>query len=174
MVRSQVIGKIGVALPPLHDGVMAAAKAGRGDVGYYDAAAFGLPKASVRKEAAFLWLQYIGRPEVQTSWTIDSLRVVHQATLDDPAVKARDEATGGYFSLLARYGELFGGAPPFAFHEDARKILAPYIALAVRGRLTPSDALDRAAEKMDQLLDRLKEKGALRLITEETLTDPSH
>ncbi len=41
--RSKVVGNVGVALPPLEDGVLDAAKAGTGYVGYYDGGAFGMP-----------------------------------------------------------------------------------------------------------------------------------
>ncbi len=152
--RSKVIGKVGAALPPLYEGVMDEAKSGKGYIGYADSAAFGISGASTKQGAAFLWLQYIGLPEVQIPWTMDSFRVVHHATLEDPAVQARNASTGGYFTLLDKYGHLFGGAPPFAFHEDARKIITPFIHQAIRGRLTPSEALDRSAKEMDRFLGR--------------------
>ena len=41
--KSQVVGKVGITLPPLGEGVMAAAEAGKGYIGYYDGGAFGIP-----------------------------------------------------------------------------------------------------------------------------------
>ena len=66
----KVVGKVGVALPPLDDGVMAAAEAGKGYIGYYDGGAFGIPHSSKNKEAALLFLQYIGQPSVQAGWAV--------------------------------------------------------------------------------------------------------
>lgn len=160
---SKVIGHVGVALPPLQEGVLEEARAGRGYIGYYDGGAFGIPQSSKHKEAALLWLQFIGQPAVQTEWTVKSIRVVHTATLSDPAVKARDAITGGYYSFLNQYGPLYSGAPPFSFHGVVRDIIAPYIHQAIRGDLSPTDALDQAAARVDQRLKRLVKKGLLQV-----------
>ena len=40
-------------------------EAGKGYIGYYDGGAFGLPVTSKNKEAALLFLQYIGQDSVQ-------------------------------------------------------------------------------------------------------------
>ena len=160
---STVIGKVGVALPPLFEGVLEEAGTGKGYIGYYDGGAFGIPQSSKHKEAALLWLQFIGQPTVQTDWTVQSMRVVHTATLNDPAVKARDAITGGYYSFLQQYGSLYSGAPPFSFHGVVRDIIAPYIHQAIRGGLSPADALDQAAARVDQRLTRLVEKGLLQV-----------
>ncbi len=159
--RSTVIGQVGVALPPLHEGVLEEAKAGKGYIGYYDGGAFGIPKSSKYKEAALLWLQFIGQPAVQSKWTVQSIRVVHNATLSDPAVKAQDTITGGYYSFLNQYGSLYSGAPPFSFHGVVRDIIAPYIHLTISGDLSPADALDQAAARIDKRLTRLVKKGLL-------------
>ncbi len=159
--RSTVVGKVGVALPPLFDGVLEEATAGQGYIGYYDGGAFGIPQSSQHKEAALLWLQFIGQPAVQTDWTIQSMRVVHTATLSDPAIKAQDDVTGGYYSFLNQYGALYSGAPPFSFHGVVRDILAPYIHQAIQGTLSPADALDQAAARVDKRLMRLVQKGLL-------------
>ena len=159
--RSKVIGRVGVALPPLHEGVLEEARAGKGYIGYYDGGAFGIPQSSKHKEAALLWLQFIGQPAVQKQWTVQSVRVVHNATLGDPSVKAQDAITGGYYSFLSQYGSLYSGAPPFSFHGAVRDIIAPYIHKAIRGDLSPADALDQAAARIDQRLARLVKKGLL-------------
>ena len=41
------------------------AEAGKGYIGYYDGGAFGIPVTSKNKEAALLFLQYIGQDSVQ-------------------------------------------------------------------------------------------------------------
>ena len=40
---------------------MAEAEAGKGYIGYYDGGAFGIPHSSKNKEAALLFLEYIGQ-----------------------------------------------------------------------------------------------------------------
>ncbi len=89
------------------------------------------------------------------------MRVVHTATLSDPAIKAQDDVTGGYYSFLNQYGALYSGAPPFSFHGVVRDILAPYIHQAIQGTLSPADALDQAAARVDKRLMRLVQKGLL-------------
>ena len=46
-----------ITLPPLEPGVMEAAEAGTGYIGYYDGGAFGIPHSSKNKEAALLFLR---------------------------------------------------------------------------------------------------------------------
>ena len=47
--RSAVVGNVGVARPPVEDGVLEAAQAGEGYIGYYDGGAFGIPHSSRTK-----------------------------------------------------------------------------------------------------------------------------
>ncbi|WP_051261097.1 ABC transporter substrate-binding protein [Desulfovibrio inopinatus] len=154
-IRSKIVGNIGIALPPLVPGVLKNAEQGKGYIGYYDGGAFGLPKDSRNQEATLLWLQYIGRPELQVDWALNSGRVVHRATLDDPQVKAQDKRFGGYFTLLQKYGDLFAGAPPFEFHAAVRDVISPYITMAIRKELTPEEALDQAAVAVDTTLQEM-------------------
>ena len=102
--RSTVVGKVGVALPPLGEGVREQAGAGEGYIGYYDGGAFAIPHSSRNQEAAALWLQYIGQPSVQADWAVAGSRITHTDTFDDPKVQAVDEETNGYFTLLKDEG----------------------------------------------------------------------
>jgi multiple sugar transport system substrate-binding protein len=153
--RSEVVGKVGVALPPTSSGVIEDAIIGEGYLGYYDGAAFGIPYSSQNKEAALLWLQYLGRPDIQPEWATTSSRVVHLSTFDDPLVRAQDTRLHGYFTLMKEQGRLFAGAPPFAFHVAVRDVIGPYIHQAITGELTPAEALDQAAVAVDEKLDEL-------------------
>ncbi len=155
---SKVAGKIGTALPPLAPGVLEDAKAGTGYIGYYDGGAFGIPHSSRKKEAAALWLQYLGQPSVQVPWTLATGRITHTATLQDPAVIEMDTELGGYYSLVRQYGALFAGAPPFAEHSAIRELVAPYIYAVVKRELSPAQALDQAAEEVDGALGALQQK----------------
>jgi multiple sugar transport system substrate-binding protein len=153
--RSQVVGNVGVALPPTYEGVMAQAEADEGYIGYYDGGAFGIPHSSKNKEATLLWLQYIGQPSVQAQWATTGARIVHTATFDDPLVQAQDARVDGYYTLLEEQGPLFAGAPPFPFHAQIQTLVAPFIWKTLTGELTPSDALDQAAAATDAELVKL-------------------
>ncbi len=153
--RSNVVGNVGVALPPTGEGVIEQAAAGEGYIGYYDGGAFGIPHSSKNKEAALLWLQYIGQPEVQADWAVAGARVVHDATNTDPKVVAQDAATDGYYTLMREQGPLFAGAPPYPFHSQVREVIAPFIYEAIIGNMSAADALDEAAAAAEAELKQL-------------------
>jgi multiple sugar transport system substrate-binding protein len=153
--RSNVVGKVGVALPPTAEGVIEEAEAGEGYIGYYDGGAFGIPHSSKNKEAALLWLQYIGQPSVQADWAVAAARIVQTDTYSDPKVQELDPKVDGYFTLMQEKGDLFAGAPPFPFHSQVREAIAPFIYNAIIGQISASDALDQAAEAAEAELQRL-------------------
>ncbi|HEX2527954.1 MAG TPA: extracellular solute-binding protein [Geminicoccus sp.] len=153
--KSTVVGKVGVALPPLEPGVLEEAESGNGYIGYYDGGAYGIPHSSKNKEAALLWLQYYSQASVQTDWAVNAARVTHKATYDDPRVQEQDTKTNGYYSLMRDKGHLFGGAPNFPFHGQLREAIAPYFYDAITGKLTPDQALDQAAARAEEELTRL-------------------
>ncbi len=150
--RSTVVGKLGVALPPTAPGVVEDAIVGAGYLGYYDGAAFGIPAVSEQQEAALLWLQYLGQPAIQPPWAVETSRIVHLSTFDDPLVQAQDRRLNGYYSLMKQQGHLFAGAPPMADHVEIRDTIAPFIHRAILGELTAEEALDEAARAVDRRL----------------------
>jgi len=153
--KSTVVGKVGVALPPVEPGVMDQAASGAGYIGYYDGGAFGIPHSSKNKKAALLWLQYIGQESVQADWALAGSRITHKATYDDPKVQAQDKKVDGYYTLMREKGPLFRGAPPFPFHNQVREAIAPFIYQAITGELKPDEALDKAAAAADAELKNL-------------------
>lgn len=153
--RSNVVGNVGVALPPLSDGVEAAAESGEGYIGYFDGGAFAMPVSAQNPEATLLWLQYIGQPAVQPGWAAAAARVVHDETYTAPEVIEQDEATNGYYTLMQEEGRLFRGAPPFPFHAQAVDIAAPFIWEAIQGNITAQEALDQAAAAVEEELVNL-------------------
>lgn len=153
--KSSVVGKVGVTLPPVADGVMDDAEAGTGYIGYYDGGAFGIPYSSRNQKAALLWLQYIGQPSVQADWAVKGSRVVHQATYDDPKVQEQDAKADGYYTLMKDKGYLFKGAPEYPFHAQVREAVAPFIYEAIIGSMSPEEALDQAAAAADAELKQL-------------------
>ena len=134
---------------------MAAAEAGTGYIGYYDGGAFGIPHSSKNKEAALLFLQYIGQPSVQPDWAIAGSRITNTSTYDDPKVKAMDAKIDGYYTLLRDKGKLFAGAPPYPFHAQVREATAPFFYEAITGQLSPPDALDKMAAAAEDELTKL-------------------
>lgn len=153
--RSAVVGNIGVALPPLSEGVLEEVSGGTGYIGYYDGGAFGIPHSSQNKEATMLWLQFIGQDSVQPEWAVAGSRITHEATYDDPLVVEADAATNGYYTLLREQGPLFAGAPPYPFHGPVRETIDPFIHSALAGELSATDALDQAAAAVDAELVQL-------------------
>ncbi|MGL4647908.1 MAG: ABC transporter substrate-binding protein [Caldilineaceae bacterium] len=154
--RSQVVGMVGVALPPVYDAeVMAEAEADTGYIGYYDGGAFGLPVSSKNPLCALLWGQYIGQESLQADWAVNSSRIVMDSTYDDPKVQAIDATTDGYYTMMKDQGPLFGGAPPFPFHAQVRAVVEPFVWQAISGEITVSDALDQAAAAADAELVNL-------------------
>lgn len=153
--KSLVVGKVGVAMPPLADGVMEAAETGDGYVGYYDGGAFGLPSTSKQKEAAALFLQYIGQNEVQPDWAVAAPRVTNTATYADPKVQDMNTELGGYYDMLKDKGYLFAGAPAYPFHAQVREATAPTFYKILTGDLSVSDGLDQMASIAEQTLTEL-------------------
>ncbi|EPE96773.1 extracellular solute-binding protein [Rhizobium grahamii] len=153
--KSTVVGKVGVALPPVEPGVMEAAKSGKGYIGYYDGGAFGIPHSSKNKDAALLFLQYIGQPSVQTDWALAGSRIVMNSTYDDPKIVDQDKKMNGYYTLMREDGKLFAGAPPFPFHSQVLQVVAPFIYKAIVGEIKPDDALDQAATAAEAELVKL-------------------
>jgi multiple sugar transport system substrate-binding protein len=153
--KSKVTGKVGIALPPLSQGVMADAESGKGYIGYYDGGAFGVPVTSKNKEAAVLFLQYIGQDEVQPKWAVAAPRITNKATYDSPEVKEMNGKLGGYYDMLRDQGKLFAGAPPYPFHAQVREATAPIFYDILTGKIAPDAGLDAMAEKAEQELKTL-------------------
>ena len=153
--KSKVVDNVGVALPPTADGVMAAAEAGEGYIGYYDGGAFGLPVTSKNKDAALLFLQYIGQDSVQADWAVAAPRITNTATYDDPKVAEMDAKLGGYYTMLRDQGKLFAGAPPYPFHAQVREATAPIFYQILTGDVGSDEGLDQMAAAAEAELTNL-------------------
>lgn len=153
--KSKVVGNVGVALPPLEDGVLEEAKAGKGYIGYYDGGAFGLPATSKNKEAALLFLQFMAEEDLQPDWAVAAPRITHKSTYDDPKVQAMNEKLGGYYDMLKDDGYLFAGAPKYPFHAQLREATAPIFYDILTGKVGPDEGLDMMAEKAEEELTTL-------------------
>ena len=153
--KSRVVDKVGVALPPTEPGVLEAAEAGEGYIGYYDGGAFGLPVTSKNQEAALLFLQYIGQDSVQPGWAVAAPRITNAATYGDPGVMEMDAKLGGYYTMLKDQGKLFAGAPPYPFHAQVREATAPAFYEILTGAVEPDAGLDQMAAAAEQELTNL-------------------
>lgn len=153
--KSKVVGNVGVALPPLAPGVLDEAKAGKGYIGYYDGGAFGIPVTSKNKEAALLFLQYIGQDSVQGDWALAAPRITNTATYDDPKVIEMDKKLNGYYTMLKNDGKLFAGAPPYPFHAQVREATAPIFYKILLGEVSSDDGLDQMAATAEAELKNL-------------------
>ncbi len=153
--KSEVVGNVGVALPPVEPGVMEDAEFGKGYIGYYDGGAFGIPVTSNNKDASLLFLQYIGQDLVQGPWAVAGSRITNTATYDDPQVQELDKKLGGYFTMLKDDGKLFAGAPPYPFHAQVREATAPIFYNILTGAVDPDTGLDQMAAKAEEELTNL-------------------
>lgn len=154
--KSKVVGKVGVALPPLgNPQVLADAKSGAGYLGYYDGGAFGVPATSKNITCSVLFQQYQGQESVQAKWAAAGSRIVMESTYSDPIVQDMDGKTNGYYTFMKDNGPLFRGAPPFPFHTAVREVVAPFIYDAIAGKISTSDALDKAAKAADAEMKKL-------------------
>lgn len=153
--KSRVVGSVGVALPPLAEGVMEDAESGEGYIGYYDGGAFGLPVTSKNQDAALLFLQFMALPEVQEEWAVAAPRITLTSTYDAPKVQALDEELGGYYTMLRDQGKLFKGAPEYPFHAQVREATAPIFYQILTGELGVDEGLDQMAAKAEEELTTL-------------------
>ena len=154
--RSKVVGNVGVALPPLEEGVMDAAEAGTGYIGYYDGGAFGMPVSSKNQKCTLLWLQYIGQESVQADWAIAGSRIVMESTYDDPEGPGSRRQGRQLLHLDARTGPAVRAAPRRSRSmPPIRSVVEPFIWQALAGEITPEEALDQAAAAADAELVNL-------------------
>ena len=153
--QSRVVGNVGVALPPLAEGVMEDAESGAGYIGYYDGGAFGLPVTSTQQDAALLFLQFLALPEVQEEWAVAAPRITLDSTYDSEKVAALNEELGGYYDMLRDQGYLFKGAPEYPFHAQLREATAPTFYQILTGDIEPGPGLDQMAEIAERELTDL-------------------
>jgi len=153
--RSIVVGNVGVAVPPLAEGVLEDAESGVGYVGYYDGGSFSIPYSSKNKEAALLWLEFIGQESVQADWAAAGARIVMETTFDDPKIVEIDQKAGNYYTLMREKGPLFRGAAPLPFHNTMRANIDPFIWQALAGEIDAATALDGACKAAEETMMQL-------------------
>lgn len=101
---------LGVALPPVQEGVIEDAENGDGYVGYFDGGGFGVMEASNRKEPAYLFLQWILRPEASEQLAQDVGAITRDSAIEAARETEINEATG-YVDFFEENNHLFQGNP---------------------------------------------------------------
>lgn len=148
--KSNVIGKLGVALPPTAPGVMEEAVRGTGYLGYYDGGAMGIPRSSTKKEAAWLFIQWISRKEFAPVFAIKATGAVRKSTFDLLEVKEADKKLGGVFEFSQKYGHMFAGCPKFPGVLSLIDKYLVWLSKASSGETPVDEALDALAKEVDQ------------------------
>ncbi len=101
---------LGVAFPPVQDGVIEDAENGDGYVGYFDGGGYGVMEASDRKEPAYLFLQWMLRPEAQRGLAEDVGAITRTSAIDAARDTLINDATG-YVDFFEENNDLFQGNP---------------------------------------------------------------
>ncbi len=155
--QSEVTGDVGVALPPSPAPVRQMAKSEDGYLGYYDGAALAIPHSSKKKEAAWLFLQYMSAAErSQNILAEQATAVTRDSVLNQMVGSDLDRKLGGYFTLMKDKGHMFKGAPPFPFHKILMEsVYLPNIVSAVHGNKSPKQAVRKLEKDVDNLLLKL-------------------
>ncbi len=105
--------------------MIADAESGAGYIGYYDGGAFGIPYSSKNKEAALLWVQFIGKESVQADWAAAGARIVMESTFDDPLIVEIDQKVSGYYTLMRGKPALSRRCPAAFPQHAARELSTP-------------------------------------------------
>lgn len=153
--RSKVAGKVRVTVPPTTPEAMNDAVRGLGYIGYYDGASYSIPWCAKNPEAAWLFNQWILRPEWAVEYTRLASRVSRKSTFASPQLKELDEQQGGYFTAMQKYEFLYSGAAPFPMHMVLIDIYMNWISSAVAGEVSPEEACDKLAAEVDQTMKKL-------------------
>ena len=152
--RSNVVGNVGVALPPTAAGVLG----GRGRRGLYRLLRRRRLRhpALVEKQGGGAAVAAVYRPALGPSGLggRGGADRTHRH-LRRPQVQEMDPKVDGYFTLMEEKGDLFAGAPPYPFHAQVREVIAPHIYEAIVGNVTPAQALDEAAAAAEAELKQL-------------------
>jgi multiple sugar transport system substrate-binding protein len=101
---------LGVALPPVRDGVVEDAENGDGYVGYFDGGGYGVMSASNKPDAAFLFLQWMCRPEMSERLAVEVGAITRESAIDAASQELINEATG-YVDFFQENQALFKGNP---------------------------------------------------------------
>jgi len=153
--KSKVVGKYGITVSPTRGEAMNDAVRGMGYIGYYDGASYSIPWCSNKKEAAWLFSQFIVRKDFAVEYTRRASRVVRESTFLAPEIGQLNEEQGGYFDAFQKYESLYAGAAPLPMHLVIIDIYMDWISKAVAKELTVDEALEGLAAEIDETMVEL-------------------
>jgi multiple sugar transport system substrate-binding protein len=102
--------ELDAALPWVQQDVLQAAQDDEAYIGYFDGGGFAIMQPSDRKEAAYLFIQYLLRQELTEELAAQTGAIVHNSALDAVLDGAINNATG-YFDIYENQAGLFNGNP---------------------------------------------------------------
>jgi multiple sugar transport system substrate-binding protein len=110
---------------------------------------------SENKDAAWLWIEYLSRPENMATWTYKSkgstLLPPRTSLLESPELEKEKPVLGGFADMMKCGINL-------TFDNDnwgeVDQIVNDKLGRAMYGEMTASEALDQAAQEAQPLLDR--------------------
>ncbi|HID16876.1 TPA: extracellular solute-binding protein, partial [Candidatus Bathyarchaeota archaeon] len=156
---SKVVGKVRATLPPLEPGVLDEVMARPRDkpweayVNYYDGGAFGIPWCSKRKEAGFLFIQFMTNKAGARVTTEKAFAPTRVSVLDEFVGGKIDKETG-YFTLVKEKDWMYGPAPPFREHKLLiEKYYDKWIHRIVAKEVGIKEGLDALAHEVDEALE---------------------
>jgi multiple sugar transport system substrate-binding protein len=150
-----MIGKYGVAYPPIDPECYKA-----GYIGYFDMGAMGINPYSRNKEAAWLFIQWVTSKENVKRIMENINTVVRWSVLEELADEVDAKYGHGYFALVKKAikEKVFRGAPPYPFHLDISQQAYAPLHKAVTGETTPEAAVDEMAALVKKILAPWKEE----------------
>jgi multiple sugar transport system substrate-binding protein len=141
-----------VALPPAEDGVIEAARNGEGYVGYFDGGGYGIMSASNNPEPAYLFLQWMIRPDLQEQLAQDVGAITRVSAIEPARGQLINEATG-YVDFYEEDQELFKGNPVGRVQATLiNEVFIPVFQNFVAGNISAEVCANRWAYQTEQLL----------------------
>ncbi|MBD0329572.1 MAG: sugar ABC transporter substrate-binding protein [Thermoleophilia bacterium] len=108
--------------------------------------------ASANKDAAWLWIEFLSRPENMATWTFDSegstLLPPREELLDSPELEQKKPVLAGFAEAM-KCGVVSAANPKGPKIEQA---LNEQLGRAMYGEVSSDEALDNAAEEAEKIL----------------------
>lgn len=146
---------LGVALPPVREGVIEDARSGEGYVGYFDGGGYGVMQASQRKEPAYLFIQWLLRPEAQRGLAEDVGAITRESAVEAATDTRINEATG-YVDFFQENNDLFQGNPNGRVQQVlVNEVLQSPFQEFVAGNISAEQCANRWAFQTEQQLVQL-------------------
>jgi glycerol transport system substrate-binding protein len=123
--------------------------------GYWDAEGWAITEGSKKKEATWLFAQFMTSKSVSVYKNLEGIMPIRYSTINSDQMMAHDKEWGGFMSLLqnpdfvdynAGTDELWPGFP------DTNEPVSTAVAEALGENMSPQEMADLVAERLDQFL----------------------